>query len=115
MSDTLPVPVSAEATPDQPVRLQIDYPEQSSRLLALLALLLFLPKVILLVPHIIIMWFLGLAALFVMIIGYFAVLFTGRYPRGLFDFLLGYMRWQTRMNAWMWGLTDAYPPFRLDT
>lgn len=97
-----------------PVRVEADYPESSSRLLAALALLLFLPKVILLVPHILVMWFLGIAAFVVMIAGYFAVLFTGRYPRGLFEFLLGNIRWQTRINAWAYGLTDVYPPFKLD-
>jgi hypothetical protein len=46
-------------------------------------------------------------------IGFWAVLFTGRYPRGLSDFVLGWQRWQTRMNAWMFGLVDRYPPFSL--
>ena len=97
-----------------PVRVDADYPQSSSRLLAGLALLLLIPKVILLVPHIVIMWFLGIAAFFVMIVGYFAVLFTGRYPRGLFEFMVGNVRWQTRINAWLYGLTDCYPPFKLD-
>jgi hypothetical protein len=115
MSEPLIVVAPPTSESAQPVRLQIEYPEQSSRLLALLALLLFLPKALLLAPHIVIMWFLGVAALCVTIAGYVAVLFTGRYPRSLFGFLLGFMRWQTRMNAWMWGLTDSYPPFRLDS
>ena len=97
-----------------PVRVEADYPATSSRLLAGLALLLFIPKVILLVPHIAVMWFLGVAAFAVMIAGYFAVLFTGRYPRGLYEFLLGTVRWQTRMNGWLYGLTDVYPPFKLE-
>jgi hypothetical protein len=97
-----------------PVRVEADYPEHPSRLLAGLGLLFFLPKVILLVPHIAVMWFLGIAALVVMIAGYAAVLFTGSYPRGLYEFLLGTVRWQTRMNAWLYGLTDVYPPFKLE-
>ena len=115
MTDPLIVVAPAPVHVTEPVRLQIDYPERSSRWLALLALLLFLPKALLLAPHIVIMWFLGVVALLVTIAGYVAVLFMGRYPRSLFGFLLGFMRWQTRMNAWMWGLTDSYPPFRLDS
>jgi hypothetical protein len=95
---------------DYPVRLEADYPPQSSRLLALLGIL-FGIKFLLLLPHLFLLWFVGLAAGIVAIIGYFVVLFTGRYPRGMWEFLLGVIRWQIRVNAWQFGLVDRYPPF----
>ena len=95
-----------------PVTFDAAYPEKSSRLLALLGLLFFL-KAILLIPHIIILYFLGIAAMIATWIAYAAILFTGKYPRSLFDFVAGVMRWQMRINAWMFGLTDKYPPFGL--
>ena len=95
-----------------PVRVEADYPDKSSRLLALLAILFFV-KAVLLVPHLIVLYFLGLVAFIVAVVGYFAVLFTGKYPRGLFNLILGVIRWQTRANLWLFGLTDRYPPFSL--
>ena len=56
----------------------------------------------------------GFAAFFVVVIAWFAILFTGRYPRGLFDFVVGVMRWNNRVVAYtVTFVTDAYPPFRL--
>jgi Domain of unknown function (DUF4389) len=52
--------------------------------------------------------------LLVWLISFFAVLFTGRWPEGLRTFVVGYMRWVTRVEAYIGLLTDAYPPFRLD-
>ena len=95
-----------------PVRLEADYPATSSRGLALLGLLL-LPKPILLVPHLFVLYFVNLAATIAMLVGYVVVLFTGRYPPGLFEFVLGALRWQTRVTAWLFGLVDEYPPFSL--
>jgi hypothetical protein len=58
--------------------------------------------------------FLYLAALVVVIVAWFAILFTGRYPRGLFDFVEGVIRWHNRVVAYALVLvTDRYPPFRL--
>src|SRR5262249_4248974 len=95
---------------DYPVRVEADYPPQSSRLLALCGVLLF-PKAFLLLPHLIVLYFVNLAAAFVIYIGFWVVLFTGRYPRGMYDFATGALRWQTRVSAWFMGLTDQYPPF----
>jgi len=97
-----------------PVRVEADHPETSSRLLAVCGILFFLPKLLLLLPHIIIFWFLSIVMLFAAWVGCWAVLFTGSQPRGLFDFIVGCTRWQTRMNAWYFGLTDRYPPFGFD-
>ena len=95
-----------------PVRVEADYPERSSRVLALLALL-FGIKGLLLLPHMIVLYFLGIVQFIVMVIAYVVVLFTGHYPRGMFDFVMGVTRWQTRTNLWLYGITDSYPPFSL--
>ena len=97
-----------------PVRFEVDYPEAPSRGLALLGVL-FLLKALLLIPHIIILYALGLVSLVVVYIGYWAVLITGRYPRGMFDLVVGVQRWSYRANAWFVGLTDRYPPFTLSS
>ena len=95
-----------------PAVLQVEYPERCSRLLALLGAVFFV-KWILLIPHIIILILLGIAQGIVIYIGYWAVLITGRYPRGLFNFGVGVHRWGFRIEAWMNGWTDSYPPFSL--
>ena len=89
----------------------MDYPEFSSRLLALLGVILI--KSLLLLPHLIILSLLGMVSFAVVYIGYWAVLITGRYPRGLFDVVVGYQRWSYRSNAWLFGWSDRYPPFSL--
>ena len=96
---------------DYPVTLEIEYPESSSRLLALAAILFFIPKYILAIPHLIVLAFLGFVAMIAAFIGYWAVLITGKYPRGLFDFGVGVQRWNIRFTAWLLGWTDKYPPF----
>src|SRR6185436_1952665 len=95
-----------------PVDVVIPYPQTSSRWLALAFLLLVIPKYIALIPHLVALAFLGFIAGFVMIFAQFAVLFTGKYPQSMFDFVVGLMRWQLRANAYFIGLTDSYPPFR---
>lgn len=92
-----------------PMEISAQYPDRSSRLL----MLFFVFKPVLLIPHLIALWVLGILSGFVMLIAWFAVVFTGRYPRSLWDFMIGFHRWQYRVSAWMLGLTDKYPPFRL--
>jgi hypothetical protein len=69
---------------------------------------------ILAIPHLIAVWALGLAWAVTIIIAWFAILFTGSYPRALYDFGLGVLRWTTRVEAYLLLLVDAYPPFTLD-
>jgi hypothetical protein len=73
-----------------------------------------LVKWLLAIPHYIVLVFLYLAALVVIVIAWFAILFTGRFPRSMFEFLEGVGRWHTRVGAYAFLLvTDEYPPFRL--
>ena len=69
---------------------------------------------ILVIPHLIAVWALGLAWGITTVVAWFAILFTGRYPRPLYDFGLGVFRWTTRVEAYLLLLTDVYPPFTLD-
>ena len=94
------------------VLLRVEYPERPSRLLALLGALFFV-KVFLLIPHLVILYALGLIQGLVIYFAYWAVLITGRYPRGLFNFGVGVTRWNIQTMAWMNGWTDSYPPFSL--
>ena len=91
-----------------PVRFEVDYPEAPSRGLALLGVLFFI-KGLLLIPHIIVLYFLGIAGFIVFYIGYWAVLITGSYPQGLFAFVLGIQRWSARTDSWMYGTADKIP------
>ncbi len=71
-------------------------------------------KWLLAIPHFVALAFLALAAVICVIIAWFAILFTGRYPRPLFDFVVGVLRWSLRVSAYTLMLvTDRYPPFRL--
>ena len=97
---------------EYPVQVSIEVPPKSSRILALLGILFYL-KAILLLPSVIVLYFLGIAAAIVAWVGYWVVLFTGSMPVGIHNFLTGVLRWQTRVSAWLYGLTDVYPPFTL--
>jgi hypothetical protein len=94
----------------QSVHLDYPYPDAERDLNRWMPLI----KWLLAVPHWIILFFLDIAALVVVIVVWFAILFTGRYPRGLFDFVEGVIRWHNRVLAYALVLvTDRYPPFRL--
>ncbi|HLB27192.1 MAG TPA: DUF4389 domain-containing protein, partial [Dehalococcoidia bacterium] len=96
---------------EQAVRLQIQYPDARSDLNRWLPLV----KWFLAIPHYVVLVFLAIAGVVAVIIAWFAILFTGRYPRGLFDFVVGVMRWSNRVTAYAFVLTtDRYPPFSLD-
>jgi uncharacterized protein DUF4389 len=94
----------------QSVRLDFPYPD------ARLGLNRWLPLVkwFLAIPHYIVLFFLYIGVFFVVIIAWFAILFTGRYPRGLFGYVEGVIRWHNRVVGYALILvTDRYPPFRL--
>jgi hypothetical protein len=94
----------------QAVHLDVPYPDAQRDLNRWLPLV----KWLLAIPHYIVLFFLGIAAFVVVIIAWFAILFTGTYPRGMFDFVVGVSRWQNRVAAYAYLLlTDQYPPFRL--
>jgi len=94
----------------QSVRLELPYPDAKEDLNRWLPLV----KWLLAIPHYIVLAFLWLAALFVIVFAWFAILFTGRYPRGLFEFVVGVGRWTNRVTAYAFVLvTDQYPPFSL--
>ena len=95
---------------EQKVHLEIDYPDVERDLNRWLPLV----KWLLAIPHFIVLVFLSVAAFFAVLFSWFAILFTGRYPRGLFDFVVGVGRWWLRVQAYAILLvTDRYPPFSL--
>ena len=94
----------------QSVALDIEYPDAERDLSRWLPLV----KWFLVIPHFIVLIFLAIGAFFAVVIAWFAILFTGRYPRGLFDYVVGVGRWGLRVNAYAFLLTtDRYPPFTL--
>jgi len=99
------------ATDDhQSVHLDYDYPDVPRELNRWLPLV----KWLLAIPHYIVLIVLGIALVVVVIVAWFAILFTGRYPRGAFDFVEGVIRWLNRVVGYAFVLvTDQYPPFRL--
>jgi hypothetical protein len=94
----------------QAVTLDYVYPDATRDLNRWLPLV----KWLLAIPHYFVLFFLWIAAIVVVIIAWFAILFTGRYPRGLFDFVEGVIRWENRVVGYAITLvTDRYPPFSL--
>lgn len=95
---------------EQSVHLELDFPDARDGLNRWLPLV----KWLLALPHYIVLLFLGLGAFVAVVIAWFAILFTGRYPRGLFDYVVGVGRWALRVQAYAFLLlTDSYPPFSL--
>ena len=91
----------------QSVHLDYTYPDDLNRWLPLI-------KWLLAIPHYIVLFFLDIASFFVVIAAWFTILVTGRYPRGMFGFVEGVIRWNVRVTAYTLTLvTDRYPPFRL--
>ena len=95
---------------EQSVHLDLDYPDVAQDLNRWLPLV----KWLLAVPHYVVLFFLAIAAVAAVIVAWFTILFTGRYPRGVFDFVEGVLRWGLRVEAYAFLLiTDRYPPFSL--
>jgi len=105
LTDTYPSTVD-----HQSVRLDVEYPDVERDLNRWLPLV----KWFLAIPHYFVLFFLAIGAIFSVVIAWFAILFTGRYPRGLFDYVVGVARWGLRVQAYVGLLTtDRYPPFSL--
>jgi len=95
---------------EQAVHIDIQYPDAAK-----LSQGMPLIKWFLAIPHYIVLSFLWTAAIFCIIIAWFAILFTGKYPRGLFNFIVGVFRWHLRAASYAFLLvTDEYPPFSLN-
>ncbi len=95
---------------EQSVHLEIDYPDVQHDLNRWLPLV----KWLLAIPHYIVLAILAIFAIFAVILSWFAILFTGRYPRAIFNYIEGVTRWWLRVEAYVFLLiTDKYPPFRL--
>jgi hypothetical protein len=95
---------------DQGVNVKLVYPDAERELSRGLPLV----KWLLAIPHYIVLMFLWIAVMVVTFIAWFAILFTGKYPRGMYDFVVGVLRWSLRVEAYTVLLTtDKYPPFSL--
>lgn len=93
------------------ITFEVEYPENLSR--GTLLVKFFFGIFYVIIPHAFVLYFLGIAAAFLSIIAWFAVMFTGEYPEGMFNYQVGVLRWQLRMNLYMNYMTDKYPPFSL--
>jgi hypothetical protein len=87
-----------------PVHFQIEHQERYSRLSTFF-------RLILVIPHQIVLFFYSIAAFVVVVIAWFAILFTGRYPSGMFGFMAGFIRYYTQVNAYAFLLADRFPQF----
>jgi hypothetical protein len=90
-----------------PLQADIQRQEEYSRFMPLI-------KWLLAIPHFIVLVLLSIGALLALIVAFFAILFTGRYPRGIFDYLVGVYRWAWRVTAYYMLMVDPYPPFSMD-
>jgi hypothetical protein len=89
-----------------PLTFDVEYPGRLSRLLIFF-------KWLLIIPHLIVLVLLGIVYWITLVIAWFAILFTARYPEGLFKYAVGILRWGARVNAYVMLMRDDYPPFSL--
>ena len=87
-----------------PVSLKVEYPEKLSRLTTFFRYLMIIPQWVAIA-------FVGIAAEIILFLSWWAILFIGRYPRVFFNFITWWFRWSTRLNGYVYLLTDKYPPF----
>jgi hypothetical protein len=106
MTDRYP-PFDGQDDPNYPVRVRVDYPERIARWRTLVQFFMA-------IPHFIVLYFLNAAAGIAFIIAWFAIVFTRRYPPGLFNFIAGVQRWRTRVGGYAFLMTEQYPPFTLN-
>lgn len=104
-------PFSFTATEGYPVTFGVVYPASSSRVLNFPLFIGMLIRVILLIPHLIVLYVLGIIAMVIVFVAQFAILFSGNFPAGMHSFVVGVTRWSMRVTAYLFGLTDKYPPF----
>lgn len=98
-------------TGSYPARVDFDFPQKQSRLLAFFSLSGF--RILFLIPHLIALYFIQIIALLVGWLNMWVVLFTGKGSPGMTSFISGTLRWSTRMSSYFYGLNDKYPPFKL--
>ncbi len=91
-----------------PIRLEMVYPTRLSRWKIFV-------KWLLIIPHTVALWVLGILSGLATVIAWFAILITGKYPRTLFDFNVGVLRWSTRVSIYVLLMSDVYPPFMLES
>jgi len=91
---------------EYPITVGVTYPEKLSRLSTFFRLLLVIPQAI-------VLYIIQIIAGIFLFFAWWVILFTGNYPKGLFDFVAGYLRWNTRVSGYVLLLTDKYPPFSL--
>jgi hypothetical protein len=103
-----------EMEPAYPIRLEIERPEPASRILNFPLYIGTFIRSIILIPHFIILYFFQILAGILYLVATVAILFSGRYPEGLFRFYVGYTRWTTNVYAYLVGVLDEYPPFSTD-
>lgn len=95
---------------EYPAKVSFEYPEKLSRVELLLKT--FFGFFYVGIPHGILLGFYGIFVFFAIFFAWWAILFTGRYPKGLFEFVAGYVRWAVRVNSyWCLFFNDRYPPF----
>jgi hypothetical protein len=87
-----------------PVTLKVEFPKKLSRLTTFF-------RFFMLIPQYIVLYFIGIAGGVIAFISWWAILFTGRYPKDFFDFVVWYFRWNTRVTGYYLLVTDKYPPF----
>jgi len=91
---------------EYPVSVKIGFSEKLSRLTTFF-------RLVMVIPHIIVLWALGIAAGIVVFIAWWAILFIGRYPEWAFNYVSGYIRWYARVMGYYLLVTDKYPPFSI--
>jgi hypothetical protein len=97
---------------DEAITIDIPYPENLSR--GMLLVKAFFGFIYVLIPHAFVLFFVAIGVLVALFIGWWVILFTGKLPEGIHNFLVGYLRWNMRVNLYLGNMTDTYPPFSLD-
>jgi Domain of unknown function (DUF4389) len=111
LNDKYP-PFALRPVDEDQVTFEIDYPPSFNRLLNF-PILGQIVKLILCIPHLVVVFFLSIAAIVLVFVGQFAILFTGNMPEGMWNFIAGTLQWQYRVFAYIFAFTDRYPPFSL--